>query len=265
MSEAPLRIIQISDTHLFSDPNKKLLGVPTQKSLEAVLEHIRRHAQPFDFIIHTGDLTQDYSEPAYQRLASMLTVFNVPVYCVPGNHDDPGLMSTIYPYMTLTKDRHIVRKHWQLILLDSHKPDAVEGYLKKSELDFMQHCLQTFSEQHAVVLFHHHPIPVGSQWLDKLMLSNADELWAITTHYPKLKSIFFGHVHQHHEEKTKGIACYSVPSTCIQFKRHQEKFGLEKLPQGYRTISLYPNGQVETQVIRIPEYIGDFDTNALGY
>jgi len=265
MSEEALKIIQITDTHLFADSKKSLLGVTTQDSLEAILEHINQHAQRFDMLIHTGDVAQDYSEPAYRRIAAMLTRFNVPVYCVPGNHDDSKIMATFYPQDLHSNDRHIMTKHWQLILLNSQKPGAVEGELKKSELDFLQKCLHDHPKHHAIAMFHHHPVPVGSRWLDRLAITNADELWKITKQYPKLKAIFFGHVHQQYEEVIHGIACYSTPSTCFQFKRNQTSFGLEELPQGYRQIELYPDGRIETEVVRLEKYVGHFDTHAQGY
>jgi len=41
MDETPLRIVQISDTHLHSDSEKKILGVTTQESFEAVIKLLK--------------------------------------------------------------------------------------------------------------------------------------------------------------------------------------------------------------------------------
>jgi len=106
---------------------------------------------------------------------------------------------------------------------------------------------------------------VGSEWIDKLGVQNADEFWKIISHYPNVKAVFFGHIHQVNQQTVHGIACYSVPSTCIQFKTNQNQFGLEKLPPGYRWINLYDDGHIETGVERIADYIGEFDENAKGY
>lgn len=265
MSHAPLRFIQVSDTHLFADKNKILLGVPTQKSFEAVLDLMKSVAGKIDFIIHSGDISQDYSEPAYHRLAEMLEPFNVPIYCIPGNHDEPKIMAEVYPYRLISNDKHIITKNWQIILLDSHKPGAVEGYLSQNELKYLQHCLHTHPEHHAMVMFHHQPVPVGSRWLDNLGLSNVNELWEIVSLFPKLKTILFGHVHQEYEQVMNGIHCYSAPSTCFQFKRKQDHFGIEKLSPGYRWVNLYDDGHIETAVVRTDKYIGEFDDKATGY
>ena len=249
MSQA-LRIIQISDTHLFGDQSKSLLGVPTQKSFEAVLDLIKPKIGQFDLIVHSGDLTQDYSAQAYKRLADMLQPFKVPVYCIPGNHDDPKVMAATYPVGSVTNNRHIVTKNWQIILLDSHKPSAVEGYLNHNELNFLEHCLNDNPDQHAMVFLHHQPVPVGCRWLDKLGLSNADEFWKIVSRFSKIKAVVFGHVHQVYETEVNKIKCFSLPSTCFQFKRKQDTFGIEKLSPGYRWINLCDDGRIETNVVR---------------
>jgi 3',5'-cyclic-AMP phosphodiesterase len=265
MGNAPLRILQVSDTHLFADKEKALLGVQPQKSFEAVLDLMRQEAGKIDFIIHSGDLAQDYSRAAYMRIAEMLEQFNAPVYCVPGNHDDPNMMADVYPYGPVANNRHIVTGNWQIILLDSHKPDAVEGHINPPQLNFLQGCLQTYREHHAIVLFHHQPVSVGSKWLDKLSLTNADEFWQIIFKFPKVKNVFFGHVHQEFVQVFNDINCYSVPSTCFQFMRNQRYFGLENLPPGYRWINLHDDGRLETAVVRVAKYIGEFDARAKGY
>ncbi len=58
--EARVRILQITDTHLFAQ-STSWLGVNTWESYQAVLEVIRPHQHEFDLIVATGDLAQDQS------------------------------------------------------------------------------------------------------------------------------------------------------------------------------------------------------------
>ena len=265
MEDAPLRIIQISDMHLFAEEGRVLLGVNTEESFQAVIDHVQQHMNNKDLIILSGDISQDASESAYIRVADLMKKMNVPVYWVAGNHDDPNIMARIYPYETISNHRHIVLENWHIILLNSHKPKVVEGYLAQSELNYLQHCLQTYPEHYAIIVFHHQPIPVGCRWLDNLWLTNAKEFWQIISLYPQVKTILFGHVHQEFQQQVNGVACYSAPSTCIQFHRKQDEFGLENLPQGYRWIDLYADGHLKTGVERLAVYSGVFDSDAKGY
>lgn len=266
MDSVPLKIIQISDTHVYSDAERELLGVKTQEGFQAVLDLIRaEEADNIDLILHTGDLSQDGTEAAYTRIAECLQSFNVPVYCIPGNHDNAKMMAQVYPLATISNNRHIILKNWHIILLDSQIPTAVAGYLDPSQLNFLQSCLQAYPEHQALIAFHHHPLPVGCYWLDKIGLTNADEFWNIISHYPKINTVLFGHVHQVYENLFHHIKCYSAPSTCFQFMRKQDHFGIENLPPGYRWIHLYEDGRVETGIKRVPKYIGTFDSHAKGY
>jgi Icc protein len=170
-----LRIVHISDIHLFADPGKVLLGVNTQDSFQAVRDKVRAEENGIQLILLSGDLSQDNSEASYLRLAEMLQPLRAPVYYVPGNHDDPALMARVFPRENMLTDKQLIINDWQIILLNSQKPGAVEGYLDASQLDYMQQCLQDYPEQHAIIVFHHQPFHVGCKWLDNLWLSNADQ------------------------------------------------------------------------------------------
>jgi Icc protein len=174
-------------------------------------------------------------------------------------------MMRVYPRQQIYDQKHIVFANWHIIMLNSQKPNAVEGYLDQYQLDYLQQSLRDYPNHHAAVIFHHHPIPVSSRWLDKLGLTNAQVFWQLLASYPTVRAVLFGHVHQQHEQIFQGIACYSAPSTCIQFKRQSADFALEKLSPGYRWIQLYPDGQLKTGVGRVARYIGEFDANAKGY
>lgn len=263
MKDKSLRIVQLSDLHLFADPESSLLGVNTQESFNALLEMLRK--EKFSFIILSGDLTQDGSDAAYLRIAKALKLFQVPVYFVAGNHDNVKIMARIYPVENISNHRHILLKHWHIILLNSQILGSVEGHLDYSQLNYMKHCLQTYPEHHAIIVFHHHPVAVGSAWLDNLGLTNANEFWQVVANYASVAGVFFGHVHMATAGKVNGIPYYSAPSSCIQFKQNQDEFALDKIPQGYRVIELYPDGSLKTEVKRLPRYIGQFDFEAKGY
>lgn len=83
--EARVRILQITDTHLFAQKHEALLGVNTWESYQAVLEAIRPHQHEFDLIVATGDLAQDQSSAAYQHFAEGIASFRAPCVWLPGN------------------------------------------------------------------------------------------------------------------------------------------------------------------------------------
>ncbi|MBV8802170.1 MAG: 3',5'-cyclic-AMP phosphodiesterase [Gammaproteobacteria bacterium] len=265
MSVIEPRIVQMSDLHIFADKEKSLLGVETHKSLSAVIDLIKTDPVSPDIILLTGDLSQDNSEKSYLNIIDLFQELPAPVYCLPGNHDDIDIMTRFFPQRNISDLKNIVLDHWQIILLNSQKTGAVEGFLDELQLEFMQECLKKYPMHHAIIAFHHQPIMVGSAWLDNLGLKNADVFWDILKSFPQVKTILFGHVHQAFTGQKNGINIYSTPSTCIQFKPNVADFALDPLPPAYRWMDLKSNGELETGIIRCANYIGQFDENAKGY
>lgn len=265
MSKNSKLILQITDMHLFADTDQRLLGVNTNDSFSAVVElAFRQHPEP-ELILLTGDLSQDETIAAYERIAERLSCFTCPKYWIPGNHDDVEYIESVFSQSQIQSQKHIILNNWQFILLDTKKMDAVEGYLVQEQLDFMEEVLGTYPELPAIVFMHHHPLPVGSLWLDRLMLTNADEFWKQLEPYHQVKAVICGHVHQEHESSNGSVLFYSTPSTCFQFKRYSKPFGVEELMPGYRAISLHDDGTFDTQVFRLEDFELNLDPRSGGY
>jgi Icc protein len=265
MPDTQTRIVQISDMHLFADKEKVLLGVKTYESSLALVNLLKQDKTPPHLIILSGDLSQDHSEASYLHVVELFEEFSIPIYYFPGNHDDGKLMSLFFPQGHISNLKNIILHNWQLILLDSQKFGAVEGFLDDLQLKFMEECLQSHPDHHAIVAFHHQPVSVGSEWVDNLGLKNAEEFWNIVQKYPRVRNILFGHIHQEYVGKKNEVSLYSTPSTCIQFKPNVPMFALDKLPPAYRWIDLHSNGTLSTGIIRCTHYVGEFDANAKGY
>ena len=84
-----LRFLVLSDPHLFANPSGSLRGINTLNSLRRVLRDVVARKFAFDAVICTGDIVNDEPE-GYAHFARELGVLDKPVYCIPGNHDDPA-------------------------------------------------------------------------------------------------------------------------------------------------------------------------------
>lgn len=258
-------ILQITDMHLFADSNQRLLGVNTTDSFMAVVALAYQQYPEPELILLTGDLSQDETKEAYERIAETLSCFTCPKYWIPGNHDDADYIQSVFTERHIQDQKHIILHDWQLILLDTKKPDAVEGYLAEEQFEFMESILGTYPELPTLIFLHHHPLPVGSLWLDRLMLTNADDFWKQLEPYHHIKGVICGHVHQEHESTQGPILFYSTPSTCFQFKRYSKPFGVEELMPGYRVIELKDDGIFETRVHRLEDFNLNLDPSSGGY
>ena len=224
-------------------------GVNTDDTLVATLAHALAAARRPDLVLVTGDLVQDETRAGYERFRDLLGSFGVPVYCLPGNHDDPALMREVLstaPFQFCGTAGHGA---WSLIMLNSFARGDVGGVLAREDLDLLERTLAHGTSAHSLVALHHQPIPMGSPWLDSVPLRNAEEFLAVCDRHSRLRGIVWGHVHQASDRERRGVRLLSTPSTCAQFKPGSEQFTLDARPPGYRWIDLHADGSIDTTVV----------------
>ncbi len=253
-------ILQISDTHLFSRADDKLLGVKTADSFDAVLKAITKQNRDYEAILVTGDLSQDYTSESYRRFADMIIPLQKPVYWLPGNHDDGPLMRRIMPEFGISSARNIIIGDWQFVMLNTQVYSVPHGWILPDELNYLQECIISHPDKHTVICLHHNTFELGSAWLDQHELKNKEELLNVAYSNKNVKLILCGHVHQEHDFEKNGVRFISSPSTSIQFSLNSYNFSLDSIGPGWRYLTFYPNGEIKTEVHRLDKdlFVPDF-------
>ncbi|MFN4195700.1 MAG: 3',5'-cyclic-AMP phosphodiesterase [Thermosynechococcus sp.] len=259
----PVRLIQLSDLHLFATDAGRLLGLPTAQSLAAVLEIIRNHF-PVDALLLTGDLAQEPIAATYERLATAFGNFTCPVYWIPGNHDEARAMLPALERPPLKCDRQINLGAWQGLLLSSQADGKVHGELSPETLSWLEATLSRSGDRPTFIALHHPPFETGAPWLDSSRLQNPEHLFAVLDRHPQVKLVLFGHIHQEFATERQGVTYLGCPSTCIQFLPRAPEFSLEPIGPGFRHLSLYPDGTFSTHIERV-EIPLTLDFSAKGY
>ena len=90
---------------------------------------------------------------------------------------------------------------WQFVMLDSSVPGKVFGALAESELAFLSETLEQHPDIPAVIALHHHPVDIGSDWMEKIGLTNRDAFWQVLDRFPQVRIVLWGHIHQEHERE----------------------------------------------------------------
>ncbi|MDY6841372.1 MAG: 3',5'-cyclic-AMP phosphodiesterase [Pseudomonadota bacterium] len=260
----PLRVLQLTDPHLMERTDGDLLGVKTRESLQAVIaEVLEVHGQP-DLILATGDLAQDGSVQAYRVFGESLKAFSCPSVWIAGNHDQvDNLLKVAGEYDACA--RHVIQGGWQFIMLNSSLPGKVCGALADSELSFLAETLEQHPDLPAVIALHHHPVDIGSDWMEKIGLTNRDAFWRVVDRFPRVRIVLWGHIHQEHERERNGVQLMATPSTCIQFTSGSSQFSVEDLPPGYRWLECHGSGDFTTEVRRATGFQFELDRNSTGY
>lgn len=260
----PLNVLQLTDPHLMGSADGALLGVNTRDSLAAVIDEVRRHHGQPDLILATGDISQDASSEAYRHFGEQLQAFDCPSLWIPGNHDDSELLSSIAAEFG-AGHRQWVQGGWQFVLLDSSVYGKVYGELSTEELSFLDGALSEQPHLPAMICLHHHPVDIGSDWMEKIGLKNRDAFWQVIDRHPQVRVVLWGHIHQELEQQRNDACLLATPSTCIQFARGSCNFAVEPLAPGYRWLELDPSGSFRTEVRRANSFEFDLDEKSTGY
>jgi len=261
-----IRILQITDTHLFAGKHQSLLGVNTWASFDAVLDAIAAQQHEYDLIIATGDLAQDHTVEAYQHFVAGIARLQKPCVWLPGNHDfQPAMVNTLAE-AGIAADKHVLLgEQWQLLLLDSQVSGVPHGMLSDYQLEWLAASLARFPERHSLILLHHHPVPSGCTWLDQHSLRNPHQLEAVLQAFPQAQHLVCGHIHQELDLHWQGRRVLASPSTCVQFKPHCTSFTIDTLAPGWRWLTLAADGSLETEVNRLQSDMFRPDLDSDGY
>ncbi|MEB3278030.1 MAG: 3',5'-cyclic-AMP phosphodiesterase [Lyngbya sp.] len=247
----PLKVVQISDNHLFANPDEKLMGLTTAESLAAVLNRIRQLKIHPDIFLITGDLSQDETSESYEYLRGLITPFNIPTYWIPGNHDDVSLAESVLCQTPLSTEKKLMMGNWKLILLNSQCHRKVYGELTSESLNDLDSQLKQHPEQPTLIALHHPPLEIGSRWMDEIRLRNAEDFFGVIDRYSQVKIVMFGHIHQAFETTRNGVVYLGCPSTCVQFQPQEAELTLDEVATpGFRILTLFPNGDYHTEIKR---------------
>lgn len=248
-----LTLLQFTDTHVYSDPSRRMKGVDTYKTLTDVLDAAVREEPHANMVVLTGDISQDETAGSYDRLAEAFERFSIPIYFIPGNHDGHlALAQRLDDRPNFTRGSHCVIDDWLLVFLDSTIEGKVEGALSIAELARLDSVLAEFgSGKKAVIFLHHNPVNLHPPRPDKIMLQNADEFFEVVDRNGNVGAVVWGHVHEEFNSERNGVRLFASPSTCVQFRPTATGITIAEAPPGYRTIRLCEDGTIESHVSRL--------------
>jgi Icc protein len=244
-----IRVLHLTDPHLFADTAGSLRGLATQASLQRVLDHYQAGDWLAERVVVTGDLIQDDSAEAYDRFRELLLPLNMRMHCIPGNHDVRELMQRVCCAPPFSYCAHEEVGNWLLIGLDSCISGDAGGLLAAEELDRLSDTVSGSSAKHVMVCLHHPPVDMGSAWLDTVGLRNGEEFLQRLQSLGRVRLAVFGHVHQPYDREHHGIRIIGTPSTCRQFLPGSDEFAVDDRPPAYRRITLHNNGSSDAELI----------------
>lgn len=245
-----VNILQITDTHIHDLDVTDFYDIQPGATLDQVIRHAVNNSPNIDLVVVTGDLTHDGGKAAALRLKQALQAFNCPIFIIPGNHDDERIIRHYLLDDQIQMVQQYQLEHWQLLFVDSHIQGQVHGEVTEQSMHDVRQYLDQCSKP-ALLFTHHPPVSINCPWLDRISMSNGEWLLQQLAEYSQLRAIVFGHIHQGFYQQWEHFLLLGCPSTCVQFKPSSRTFATDSLAPGYRLFSLNPEGDFNSQILRI--------------
>ena len=250
-----MRLLQLSDPHLLADPTGRYRDRQPLARLELALR--QTGGDPYNLLLISGDLCQDETWQGYVRLRELLAPVDVPVALLPGNHDHPALLRAALGRQAVIAPGVIEMEGCRLVLLDSHRPGCVGGWIGPRQRAWLVGQLALAPTTPTLVAVHHPPVPIGDAGMDAIGLHDGLVLLAVLREVPGVRAVLFGHVHQHWQGRLpdrpaelEPVALLGCPSTLCAFGPVQPcPLGRAADPGG-RWLQLDADGRLQQRLLR---------------
>ncbi|WP_040788552.1 metallophosphoesterase [Nocardia paucivorans] len=186
-----LLVAQVSDTHFD-------LGTRNYERAERVMAYLAELRHKPDAIVVTGDIT-DSGQPEQYAEARMALQADIPVFPIPGNHDERSafreILLGVHP-----SDEPInqVRRVGELtlVLLDSTVPGRASGHLTDETIRWLGKVLgEAPADKPILLVLHHPPVRLHSPIVDDIALTEPEHLAEMIADEERIIGVLTGHAH----------------------------------------------------------------------
>lgn len=263
----PALLLQLSDLHI-REPGRLAYGrIETAPYLRQAIATIGRLPQQADAVVITGDLTDFGRAAEYRHLRELLAPLRMPVYLMPGNHDDRDQLRQAFAehaYLGVSGfvQFSVAVGALQLIALDTVVPGASEGCLCAQRLQWLSEQLEANRGRPIVIAMHHPPFQTLIGHMDAIgLLEGAAELEALVAQHPNVERVICGHLHRAIQVRFGGTLAATLPSpahqVCLDLAADAaSSWTLE--PPGFGLHALAPGGRLVSHSVASGLFSGPF-------
>jgi Icc protein len=259
----PFLIAQVSDLHIKAAGKLSYRIVDTAGMLRACIAHMLAQPQKPDVVVFTGDLV-DFGRPEeYAALRDLLSTLDMPVYLIPGNHDERAAMRRAFPdhaylrqspeFINYAIEDHPVR----IVGLDTTVPGKPGGLVCAVRLAWLDAKLAEKPDRATVVLMHHPPFHTFIGHMDAQGLEGTAALAAVIAKHPQVERLLCGHLHRPIQARFAGSLACTIPGPAHQValdldEKAASQFVME--PPAYGLHAYTP----ETGIVSHTAFVGQF-------
>jgi 3',5'-cyclic AMP phosphodiesterase CpdA len=250
-ARADLRLLHISDTHLYGDRTLHHGVVDTTAALERVLAKASE-IPGIDAVVLSGDLSEDGTEAAYRKLHDLVEPWAAErgaqtVYAM-GNHDHPDAFTAV---LGPRRRVHTLGRH-RIVTLDSSVPGAAYGSLDAEQLAWLSDVLAQPVDLGTVVVVHHPPTGAVTPLLRLLELDDPHALLGVLDG-SDARLVLSGHYHHPLVTLERGIPIVVAPGVTNTSDVTAPE-GLERatVGAGFALVDLAASGAPRVSIVSAP-------------
>lgn len=265
-------LAQLTDLHI-REPGRLAYGrLDTAPYLRAAVQAINRLPQRPDAVVLTGDLTDFGRAAEYEHLAQLLAPLTMPLYLLPGNHDERTQLRRSFAHHPYLGEGEFIQytvslganrdSALRLVALDTVEPGASGGRLCRQRLQWLDTTLQQHRGETIVVAMHHPPFETLIGHMDAIgLLEGAGELAEILRAHANVERVVCGHLHRSISTRFGGTLASTAPSAahqvCLDLSpTAASAWTLE--PPGFHLHACIGPGQLVTHVAAIGKFEGPY-------
>ena len=214
-------IAQITDTHIKTPGKLTYQRVDTAAMLTRCVREVAALRPAPDIVVLTGDLVDFGLAEEYAHLNALLAPLGMPIYAIPGNHDEREAMRAAFGqrgYFPASGFLHYAVDDWplRLVALDTVIPGQGGGELCAERLAWLDRALAARAEAPTLILMHHPPFPTGIEHMDAIGLRQPSGFAAVLERHPQVQAVLCGHLHRTIQAQVGGRRVTTCPSPAHQ-------------------------------------------------
>ena len=214
-------LIQITDTHILP-PGEILHGeVDTTLHLAETVRQINRMNPLPDVVMITGDLVEHGDKAGYQHFLELIKPLKMPSYVLPGNHDNPHLMTEVFagtsnfPTKDSTFQYAVEDLPFRILALNSRADGTELPEFDEHRLSWLKRELDQ-SDKPTLIALHHPPMKTGIELIDMGGSEWFQGIKSAVAEANHVKLVICGHCHTDMSGRMGPVPVYMAPATAHQ-------------------------------------------------
>jgi len=219
-----MRFAHISDLHICRDP----AGIDGMRDdatevVEALARDLHRIAGSLDFVVLSGDLTDDAHPDSFRHVVRLFETLPCPMFLVPGNHDGPAAFQSCKQSLQYLSESDIAGRAVELgtlriLGINTCIEAETTGALTINDLTLLRRELSAGRLEPLVIVMHHAPFATGSEEFDAISrLEGSADFAALLDETGARPVILCGHIHRPYSATWHGATCFVAGSPAAPF------------------------------------------------